>query len=178
MPWGVFTYGPSVHRIAWMIVSGARRRADTFFAHPPSSPAILARLRLERPNPCTPALFVSLKGPARGRCMTPAGMRSLFRYHRQTTGVALANPHRFRHTFASDMCGPAPACQPWCNSWVMPTFRRSCDMCRSPDKTFTSNICLLLARAVDRYRFAPISSRICDRNAPSRCKVSRPDETA
>jgi integrase/recombinase XerD len=35
--------------------------------------------------------------------MTPAGIRSLFRYHRQTTGVALANPHRFRHTFASDM---------------------------------------------------------------------------
>ncbi len=30
-------------------------------------------------------------------------MRSLFRYHRQTTGIKLANPHRFRHTFASDM---------------------------------------------------------------------------
>jgi site-specific recombinase XerD len=35
--------------------------------------------------------------------MTPAGLRSLFRHHRQTTGVTLANPHRFRHTFASDM---------------------------------------------------------------------------
>ena len=35
--------------------------------------------------------------------MTPAGLRSLFRYHRQTTGLAQANPHRFRHTFASDM---------------------------------------------------------------------------
>ena len=35
--------------------------------------------------------------------MTPAGLRSLFRYHRHTTGVQLANPHRFRHTFASDM---------------------------------------------------------------------------
>jgi site-specific recombinase XerD len=35
--------------------------------------------------------------------MTPAGLRSLFRYHRRTTGVKLANPHRFRHTFASDM---------------------------------------------------------------------------
>jgi site-specific recombinase XerD len=35
--------------------------------------------------------------------MTPAGLRSLFRYHRRTTGVTLANPHRFRHTFASDM---------------------------------------------------------------------------
>jgi site-specific recombinase XerD len=47
-------------------------------------------LRLERPNPC-------------GTRMTPAGLRSLFRYHRRTTGIQLANPHRFRHTFASDM---------------------------------------------------------------------------
>jgi site-specific recombinase XerD len=61
-------------------------------------------LRLERPNPCTAAaLFVSLKGRARGTRMTPAGLRSLFRHHRQATGIQLANPHRFRHTFASDM---------------------------------------------------------------------------
>jgi integrase len=60
-------------------------------------------LRLERPNPCSAALFVVLKGPARGTRMTPAGLRSLFRYHRQTTGIQLANPHRFRHTFASDI---------------------------------------------------------------------------
>src|SRR6266536_4572596 len=60
-------------------------------------------LRVERPDPCSAALFVVLKGPARGQRMTPAGLRSLFRHHRRTTGVQLANPHRFRHTFASDM---------------------------------------------------------------------------
>jgi integrase len=60
-------------------------------------------IRLERPNPCSAALFVSLKGPARGQRMTPAGLRSLFRHHRRTTGIKIANPHRFRHTFASDM---------------------------------------------------------------------------
>jgi len=60
-------------------------------------------LRLERPDPCSAALFVVLKGPARGQPMTPAGLRSLFRHHRRTTGIQLANPHRFRHTFASDM---------------------------------------------------------------------------
>jgi integrase/recombinase XerD len=60
-------------------------------------------LRLERPQASTNPLFVSLKGPARGARMTPAGLRSLFRHHRQTTGVKKANPHRFRHTFASDM---------------------------------------------------------------------------
>jgi len=60
-------------------------------------------VRLERPPHCGAALFVSLKGPARGRRMTPAGLRSLFRHHRCTSGVGRANPHRFRHTFASDM---------------------------------------------------------------------------
>ncbi len=60
-------------------------------------------LGLERPPQCGPALFVCLKGRARGNRMTPAGLRSLFRHHRQTTGVTQANPHRFRHTFATDL---------------------------------------------------------------------------
>jgi len=60
-------------------------------------------LRLERPQPGGLPLFVSLKGPARGARMTPAGMRSLFRYHRRKSETAPAHPHRFRHTFASDM---------------------------------------------------------------------------
>jgi len=60
-------------------------------------------LRLERPDRCSAALFVVLKGPARGQRMTPAGLRSLFRHHRRTTGIEKANPHRFRHTFATDM---------------------------------------------------------------------------
>src|SRR5579862_1652626 len=57
-------------------------------------------LRLERPDVATPPLFLSLKGRARGARMTPAGLRSLFRYHRRTTGVKKANPHRFRHASA------------------------------------------------------------------------------
>jgi integrase/recombinase XerD len=60
-------------------------------------------LRLERPPNCGSPLFVGLKGRARGGRMTSAGLRSLFRHHRRTTGVAQANPHRFRHTFATDM---------------------------------------------------------------------------
>jgi integrase len=60
-------------------------------------------LRLERPDVATPPLFVSLKGGARAQRMTPAGLRALFRHHRQTTGVQKANPHRFRHTLATDM---------------------------------------------------------------------------
>jgi site-specific recombinase XerD len=60
-------------------------------------------LQLERPAHCGTALFVCLKGRVRGRRMTPAGLRSLFRHHRRTTGIIRANPHRFRHTFAADM---------------------------------------------------------------------------
>ena len=60
-------------------------------------------LQLERPPRCGAALFLSLKGRARGTRMTAAGLRSLFRHHRHTTGVAKANPHRFRHTFATDI---------------------------------------------------------------------------
>lgn len=59
-------------------------------------------LRLERPLTNAAALFVSLKGRRRGRPLTPAGLRSLFRHHRLLSKVHQANPHRFRHTFGSD----------------------------------------------------------------------------
>jgi integrase/recombinase XerD len=60
-------------------------------------------LRLERPLTNSPALFVSLKGQHRAQAMTSAGLRSLFRHHRVLSQVRQANPHRFRHTFGSDM---------------------------------------------------------------------------
>jgi site-specific recombinase XerD len=60
-------------------------------------------LKSERPLSNASEVFLSLKGAARGRPMTPAGLRSLFRHHRSGSGVPQANAHRFRHTFASDM---------------------------------------------------------------------------
>lgn len=60
-------------------------------------------LRTERPVTHSSRVFVCLKGKARGQPMTKAGLRSLFRHHRAQTGVGKANPHRFRHTFGSDM---------------------------------------------------------------------------
>lgn len=60
-------------------------------------------LRLERPLTNSPSLFISLKGRQRGRPMTAAGLRSLFRHHRLCSKVPQANPHRFRHTFGTDM---------------------------------------------------------------------------
>jgi integrase/recombinase XerD len=66
-------------------------------------PALQSYLHLERPLTNSPALFVSLKGPQRGRPLTLAGLRSLFRHHRLRSRVPQANPHRLRHTFGSDM---------------------------------------------------------------------------
>jgi site-specific recombinase XerD len=60
-------------------------------------------LWLERPLTASPALFVCLKGRSRGAPLTLAGLRSLFRYHRRTSQIPQANPHRFRHTFGADM---------------------------------------------------------------------------
>jgi integrase/recombinase XerD len=72
-------------------------------------PLVLSRtlrryLELERPRQCSqPRLFVVLQGKHRGQPMTPAGLRSLFRQRRRRRVLAIANPHRFRHTFGADM---------------------------------------------------------------------------
>jgi integrase len=65
---------------------------------PPETIRILqCWLKSERPLSNAPEVFLSLKGPAGGRPMTPAGLRSLYRHHRSASGVPQANPHRFRH---------------------------------------------------------------------------------
>jgi site-specific recombinase XerD len=70
---------------------------------PQASSCLRAYLSMERPRTRAPELFVCLKGPRRGHSMTLAGLRSLFRYHRKRSRVTKANPHRFRHTFGTDM---------------------------------------------------------------------------
>src|SRR5260370_4268241 len=57
--------------------------------------------RLDRPNPCSRALFVSLKGPARGQRITAPRLRSPFRNHRTTTPLKLSNPPHSPHTSPS-----------------------------------------------------------------------------
>lgn len=65
---------------------------------------LAAYLRLERPpGLSTPECFVVLRGPTAGRGMTEAGMRSVFRYHRSTSGATRVRPHRLRHTYGSEL---------------------------------------------------------------------------
>jgi len=72
-------------------------------------PGILAKtlhryFELERPGDCTHrTALVVLQGPRRGAPMTPEGLRELFRHRRLDPKLTLANPHRFRHTFGTEM---------------------------------------------------------------------------
>jgi site-specific recombinase XerD len=60
--------------------------------------------QLERPRDCAEErLFVVLQGKQRGRPMTAAGLRNLFRHRRKRAPLTMANAHRFRHTFGADM---------------------------------------------------------------------------
>ena len=88
---------------AQMRVSGKGSRVRLLPLPPESIRLLQCYLKTERPLTNTPEAFVCLKGRARGSAMTPAGLRSLFRHHRSATGILPANPHRFRHTFGSDM---------------------------------------------------------------------------
>jgi site-specific recombinase XerD len=72
-------------------------------------PEVLAQilrqyLQLERPIQRSELrLFLVLQGKRRGQPMTAAGLRNLFRHRRRRPTLAMANAHRFRHTFGADM---------------------------------------------------------------------------
>jgi site-specific recombinase XerD len=54
-------------------------------------------LRHERPpRLATPECFVVLRGPTTGAPITEAGLRSLFRRHRESSGAVRVRPHRLR----------------------------------------------------------------------------------
>ena len=85
-----------------VVGKGGRERTvpvdRTFFTE------LVAYLRTERlPGLQTPECFVVLRGPTSGRALTEAGMRSVFRYHRITSGATRVRPHRLRHTYGSEL---------------------------------------------------------------------------
>jgi integrase/recombinase XerD len=62
---------------------------------------IQAYLLAERPETASTRLFIVAKGPHRGQPLTEAGLRRVFRYHREIAGVPAGNPHALRHTFGT-----------------------------------------------------------------------------
>lgn len=63
-----------------------------------------AYLRRERPpGLATPECFVVLRGPTTGAPLSEAGLRSLFRRHRDSSGQLRVRPHRLRHTYGTEL---------------------------------------------------------------------------
>jgi len=58
-------------------------------------------LLVERPETDSTTLFVVAKGANRGQPLTPAGLRTVFRYHRAQAGVPAGHPHALRHSFGT-----------------------------------------------------------------------------
>lgn len=60
-------------------------------------------LSIERPVQSSDSFFVILRGQSAGQKMNRESFRAFFRYHRNKSGIKKANPHEFRHVFASDL---------------------------------------------------------------------------
>jgi site-specific recombinase XerD len=58
-------------------------------------------LLAERPDTAASALFVVAKGAHRGQRLSAAGLRTIFRYHRDRAEVPAAHPHALRHSFGT-----------------------------------------------------------------------------
>lgn len=85
----------------WVRVMGKGSRERRVPLDPEVAGVIQTYLLAERPETPSPRLFVVAKGPNRGQPLTAAGLRTIFRYHRQVTGVAAGHPHALRHTFGT-----------------------------------------------------------------------------
>jgi site-specific recombinase XerD len=109
-----------------------------------ASTSIEQYLKHERPPDCADeALFVCLQGKRRGRGMTPAGLRSLFRGRRKSMALTNVNPHRFRHTFGADMAR---------SGLVLPVLQKL--MGHANPETTLGYINLSMTDIADAYRVA------------------------
>lgn len=85
----------------WLLVhgKGGKDRRVPFDADLAS--VLSGYLLTERGESESPALFLVAKGPTRGQRLSPAGLRTIFRYHRGIAGVGAGAPHALRHTFGT-----------------------------------------------------------------------------
>ena len=85
----------------WLRVFGKGRKERRVPLDVDVAGMIQTYLLAERPETNSKALFVVAKGPNRGQPLTPAGLRTIFRYHRAKAGVPAGHPHALRHTFGT-----------------------------------------------------------------------------
>ncbi len=85
----------------WIQVLGKGRKERRVPLDIDVAGVIQTYLLAERPESLSDYLFLVAKGPHRGKPLTPAGLRTIFRYHRVTSGVSIGNPHALRHSFGT-----------------------------------------------------------------------------
>lgn len=85
----------------WLSVSGKGGKERRVPLDVDVAGVIQTYLLAERPETAATRLFVVAKGPTRGEPLTPAGLRTVFRYHRGLSGVSAGRPHALRHTFGT-----------------------------------------------------------------------------
>lgn len=85
----------------WLSVSGKGGKERRVPLDVDVAGVIQTYLLAERPETGAARLFVVAKGPTRGEPLTPAGLRTVFRYHRGLSGVSAGRPHALRHTFGT-----------------------------------------------------------------------------
>lgn len=87
----------------WLLVHGKGSKERRVPLDTDVAAIIQSYLLIERPESSSRMLFLVAKGKTRGQPLTPAGLRTIFRYHREISGVAQAHPHALRHTFGSTL---------------------------------------------------------------------------
>jgi site-specific recombinase XerD len=85
----------------WVRVTGKGDKERRVPLDPDVAGLIQAYLLAGRPETASRALFIVAKGPHRGQPLTAAGLRRVFRYHREISGVAAGHPHALRHSFGT-----------------------------------------------------------------------------
>jgi integrase/recombinase XerD len=85
----------------WLRVIGKGQRERRVPLDADVASVIQVYLLAERPESEAGRLFLVAKGPNRGQPLTAAGLRTIFRYHRDLTGITGGHPHALRHTFGT-----------------------------------------------------------------------------
>lgn len=85
----------------WLLVHGKGSKERRVPLDTDVAAVIQTYLLVECPESKSLMLFLVAKGRTRGEPLTPAGLRTIFRYHREISGVTEAHPHALRHTFGS-----------------------------------------------------------------------------
>ena len=85
----------------WLKVTGKGQRERRVPLDADVASVIQVYLLAERPESDSGRPFLVAKGPNRGLPLTAAGLRTIFRYHRDLTGIVGGHPHALRHTFGT-----------------------------------------------------------------------------